>query len=671
MSLFQKYTIEPHFKDIIKLVKEFIISDHVSHLSYNLVPGLQSYLNDSNNGLLKEYNNCDKIELNYKDNALNLSRSIESDSFSPFSASSSYESSPYHTKTSLPKYSLSESCESFHNTTLSEENTTQVLKSSSQLTVENECVESQTKETEHSSHYQYYVDENMDEEAVLKHILGIHQAEISDNITYTIQTAKSKVENEVESVEVNKTKKIENIPNFEMAAYNYDESFENKKNYSFYKEFKNVTQQNDYEPQVTHRSRSMASNKTRGYYQEFKKSLDRDLNRSNSRNKVSFSRNSIHEEFKRSRGRLNSIEKSSSNERSNSYSRSNFKQEFKRNRNRNKYEVEQEAEDTSNTRNTNSIVNRKLSNEFKRSKSRVNSRRYESQGLENQDTDIDESKNSLNLYESINEIDIRNRKIENYQNQRYTQEFKKSPINFPRVEDEQQPMRRVNKSGQVSHERYGFDETQHPYHAYSTQSLPSIDKDEDNHLKEEEITKQTLSLDEKGEKKVFQGSLLNRTLLKQIKAKNGSNEPKIDLKLLDKNELESLQHMFDIKKVISSEIELEIKRGKEETDVKTSKQKRKLLVQVLQELKEECKKQKNKNSKFKRDDLWKKLNVCLENDAVYVVNNNIAMRSVSPNEADNDSDEDRLLEKLLDLMKPLIRQIVREEVKKCISELLK
>lgn len=667
------YTIEPGLNDIIKLVKEFIISDNPSSLSYSLVPGLESYLNHYNFATQKEnsVSKFDERSLNYKDDAAKLSRSTESNytnPFSPFSTSSSLESCHYYSTKSyehqpLQKFSFSESSENVNDITLSED--TLVLKSCSQLTVTSESLSVESTPKKHGDNqksgnqYQYFVDENLTEEEVLNHIINLHKAEITDfekidNIKYTVETrVDEKEKNQQQAIQ----KSISTKPLTDQVPVENLRSM-------IYQEYQNMMDQ-EYIDQTPHRSRSTANFKNRGYHREFKRSKEREFQRSSSRNSINFSRGSIHEEFKRSKARLNSIEKSSSNERTSSYSRSNFRQEFKkgRNQNINNYPVDPEIDDdiytsTSATNRINTIMNK----EFKRSKTRINSRRIFDQDT---DQDIDESKNSLNLYESINEIDIKNRNIENHRNQKYMQEFKKSPINFPRSEDRSI---RMNRPTQL---RYGFDENQQPSHAYSTQSLPAIDDDQFNTLLEEESSKQTLSLDESGKKITFQGSSgLNRTLLNKIhktKVKNGCAETKIGLEMLDKEELKNLKNLLNINNIISSEINSEMQENPVNKDV-SSKQKRSLLRQVLQELKEEYKQQKDKKSKIKRDDLWKKLKVCLDNDGIYVFSNGIAVRSKSPDTAVDE--EDNLLVKILDLLRPMIREMVREEVKKCISELL-
>ena len=646
-------------------------------MSYNLVPGLESHLKHYNYVAQKE--NCvrryNENSLNYKDDNLKLSRSSESNSispFSPFSTSSSSESCQYYTANNyeqkpLQTFSLTESSENLNSTMLSDD--TLVLKSSSQLTVTSESFSvsesSPKKEDEKGNQYQYFVDENLTEEEVLKHILGLHKAEITDfektgDIKYTVETTKvDEKEKNQQSIEISDEASVARVKNLKSTVY---QEFQNQ----------NMIEQ-EYVDQTSHRSRSIVNSKTRGYQREFKKSKERELQRSSSRNNVSFSRSSIHEEFKRSKSRLNSIDNSSGNERTPSYSRSNFRQEFKKGRNQSindDYSLEPEIDEdfdssVSSCNRTSHGINRSINKEFKRSKSRINSRKIE-RNYESQDTDIDESKNSLNLYESINEIDIKNRNIDSHQNQKYMQEFKKSPINFPRSEDRSV---RMNRPTQGMQGRYGFDENQQPSHAYSTQSLPTIEDDQFNPL--EGASQQTLSLNERGENKNFQGSVLNRVILNQIKktkAKNGSAETKIDLEMLDKDELENLKNLLEIKTVIADEIESEMQENPVNKDIKTSKQKSVLLRQVLLELREECKQQNDRKSKIKRDDLWKKLKVCLDNDRVYIVSNDIAIRSPSPVTVLDE--EDKLLVKILDLLRPMIREMVREEVKKCISELV-
>ncbi len=633
------------------------------------MPGLESYLNHYNYVSQKENNvsRFDERSLNYKDDAAKLSRSTESSSinpFSPFSTSSSSESCQYYSTKSyehqpLQKFSFSESSENINNTTLSDD--TLVSKSCSQLTVASESysVESSPKKQgESGNQYQYFVDENLTEEQVLSHIINLHKAEITDfektdNIKYTVET---KVDEKEKKQQQTIQKSISTKPLTDQVPVENLRSM-------IYQEYQDMMDQ-EYVDQTPHRSRSTANIKNRGYHREFKRSKERELQRSSSRNSINFSRGSIHEEFKRSKARLNSIENSSSNERTSSYSRSNFRQEFKKGRNQtiNNYPIDSEIDDDLNTSTSasnprNTIMNK----EFKRSKTRINSRRNFDQDTEQ---DIDESKNSLNLYESIKEIDIKNHNIENQRNQKYMQEFKKSPINFPRSEDRSV---RLNRPTQL---RYGFDENQQPSHAYSTQSLPTIDDDQFNPLLEESSQK-TLSLDESGKKKIFQGSNgLNRTLLNKIQktnAKNGCAETKIGLEMLDKEELENLKNLLNINNIISNEIKSEMQEKPVNKDI-PSKQKRSLLRQVLQELKEEYKQQKDKKSKIKRDDFWKKLKVCLDDDAIYVFSNDIAVRSKSPVTAVDE--EDNFLIKILDLLRPMIREMVREEVKKCISELV-
>ena len=148
---------------------------------------------------------------------------------------------------------------------------------------------------------------------------------------------------------------------------------------------------------------------------------------------------------------------------------------------------------------------------------------------------------------------------------------------------------------------------------------------------------------------------------------------KINLDFLDKEELESVKNFLQLKNIISSEIESQAEESKIKKEIKSSRKTRALLTNVLLEMRRQTEKEKNTKPKAKRDASSKKLELCLDEDSIYVVSNNVARRSISPicaNDNNND-EEDSLLEKLVEMLKPLIRQMVHDEVKKCIVDLVK
>ncbi len=561
-----------------------------------MVLGLDSHLTNNNNEQV--------IQNHYIETSLKTNSFTESGSQSPISTSS--EDSGLFIKNYEPRFQLSFS-QSSEILNTNEMNSVESSNSSSEIKNSSSVVKEDTKAGNET--YHYFVDENMDEEALIKHILNLHGGEISAENKHNIDvTTKKPLEDNTGYI---------TAPTVDIKT-------------SFHEELTTSSSRN-----------SRSDVKSRGYHREFKNSRSREsLNRSSSDNFMSgnrsFSRDDIRKEFKQSK-----VSFSLASDNKNSFSRTDISHEFKKTRNNNNInDIERKRDNV-----TKGNFSRNLRNEFKRTKASFNSLRSPSRDIfessENLDNDLDGSKNSLDFSEIISQVDIKNPRIRQIQSECYNQEFKQSmpkrniqvsPINFPRSEDSsKQSVRRMNRG----YQRY---ENQQPEHAYSTQSLPQIDQDEDLL----EITQPTMSLNEPGNAKLFKNKLLNR---QQDKTKiNGKS--KIDLELLDDQELDSLKQMLKMTNEDLGPIEQSI------------------LSSVLKEMRQESDENK------KRDNAWKKLKLCLETEAINEIIEDVGKRSLSADE-EKLSENETVLKKLVEMLEPVIRRIVREEVQRCVSELIK